>query len=377
MLKNIFKRKSKTPVTETLEFEVASQWKLMWWKFRKHKLALISAVVVIFLYTLVLFGEFFAPWLEDSRKTDYVTAPPQGLQLMTYEGRFGMYVYGYTYTRDPQSLKRIFSIDETKVIPICLFTKGDPYKLLGIIPWDVHLIGPCNPEDPFYLMGSDKLGRDVFSRIIYSARVSLTVGLVGIALSFLVGILLGGISGLIGGRLDSFIQRIIEIVISLPQLPFWLALAALVPIDWSPLQTYFMISILLSLFSWPGLARVVRSKFLALREEDYVLSAQLDGCGRFRMITRHMLPSFMSHIIASVTLSIPGMIIGETALSYLGLGLRPPIVSWGVMLQDCKKIATVADYPWLLYPALAVFITVLVLNFMGDGLRDAADPYQA
>jgi len=379
MLKMITKKKGVVAPgvdAESLRVEVASQWKLMWWKFRKHKLAMVSGAIVIILYFMVVFSEFIAARSGFTNNSKYSLVPPQAIHLIR-DGKIGLYVFGYTYTRDPDSLQRIWVLDKTTIIPVGLFVKGEPYKLWGLIPGNIHLIGARNPEDPFFLFGADRIGRDVFSRVIFSARVSLTVGLVGIALSFTLGILVGGISGLIGGTLDNIIQRIIEILISIPTLPFWLALAAMVPIDWSPLQTYFMISMILTLLSWMGLARVVRSKFLAMRNEDFVLAAQLDGCNNLRLITHHMLPSFMSYIIASVTLSIPGMIIGETALSFLGLGLRPPIVSWGVMLQDCQKIVAIANTPWLLAPAGAVFITVLAMNFLGDGLRDAADPYQS
>ena len=359
---------------ESLKLEVASQSQLIWWKFRKHKLAMFSSVILIIFYTLALFCEFFAPWASNSFKSSYAFMPPQVLRLF-HDGQFQLHVNNYTYEREPLTLRRIWSLDEETIIPVGFFVKGDAYKLWGLIPSDIHFIGAKDHAQPFFLIGTDRIGRDIMSRMIYSARISLTVGLVGIALSFFLGITLGGISGLIGGVLDNVIQRAIEILISIPQLPFWLALAAMVPVTWTALQTYFMISIILSLLSWTGLARVVRSKFLSLREEDFVMAARLDGCKNFRLITVHMLPSFMSHIIASVTLSIPGMIIGETALSFLGLGLRPPIVSWGVMLQDTQKIVAVAEFPWLLYPALAVFITVLAFNFLGDGLRDAADPY--
>jgi peptide/nickel transport system permease protein len=359
---------------DSLKLEVASQAQLIWWKFRKHKLAMISSVILIIFYLLALFCEFFAPWSSVTFKSAYAFMPPQVLRLF-HDGQFILHVNNYTYEREPLTLRRIWSLDEETIIPVGFFVKGDAYKLWGVIPSTTHFVGPKDPAQPFFLMGTDRIGRDIMSRMIYSARISLTVGLVGIALSFFLGITLGGISGLIGGVLDNVIQRAIEILISIPQLPFWLALAAMVPVTWTALQTYFMISIILSLLSWTGLARVVRSKFLSLREEDFVMAARLDGCKNFRLITVHMLPSFMSHIIASITLSIPGMIIGETALSFLGLGLRPPIVSWGVMLQDTQKIVAVAEFPWLLYPALAVFITVLAFNFLGDGLRDAADPY--
>ncbi len=359
---------------EDLKIEVASQWQLMWWKFRKHKLAMISGIIVLGFYFVALFCEFFAPTLPTKYVDVYATAPPQQLYLFL-DGNWYPHVNGYQFERDPISLRKTWSIDPQVKIPIGLFVHGEPYKLWGLIPGDLHLIGPKNVGDPFYLLGADMIGRDVFSRLIYSSRISLTVGLIGMVISLTLGILLGGISGLVGGALDNIIQRLIEILLSIPTLPIWLALAAVVPIDWPALRVYFMISIILSLISWTGMARVVRSKFLALREEDFVMAAMLDGCGRGRLIVRHMLPSFLSHIIASVTLSIPRMILGETALSFLGLGLRPPVVSWGVMLQDTQKVAVIARYPWLLAPGGAVFLIVLTLNFLGDGLRDAADPY--
>jgi peptide/nickel transport system permease protein len=360
--------------SESLQIEVASQWQLMWWKFRKHRLAIPSAIILILLYLTAIFGEFLAPWVSTTTNKLYVAAPPQALHLF-YQGNFGLYVFGYKFERDPQSFKRIWSLDQEVVVPVSFFVKGDPYKLWGLIPGQIHLVGPVYEGDPFYVLGTDTLGRDILSRIIYGSRVSFTVGLVGIVITFWIGILLGGASGLLGGWIDTVIQRIIEVIMSIPRIPLWLALAAIVPLDWTPLQVYFMISVLLALLNWTGLARVVRSKFLALREEEYVLAAQLDGCSWARLVTRHMLPSFFSHIIASLTLAIPGMILAETALSFLGLGLRPPIVSWGVMLQDTQQVVAIADRPWVLFPAAAIFVTVLAFNFFGDGLRDAADPY--
>lgn len=364
----------KSGSAEANQLEVASQWQLMWWKFRHHKVAMFGAAVVLVYYFVALFAGFFAPTYFETYNPAYVFAPPQQLHFI-HDGKFAPYVFGYTFTRDPQSFKQIWQIDEKTIIPIGFFKHGENYKLWGLVPSDLHFLGPEKSGDPFFLMGADKSGRDVFSRIIYSSQISLTVGLIGVAVSLLLGILIGGISGLVGGTADNLIQRLIEILISIPTLPIWLALAAVVPLDWTPLQVYFMITMILSLIGWTGLARVVRSKFLALREEDFILAATLDGVPRGRMIFNHMIPSFLSHIIASVTLAIPGMILGETALSYLGLGLRAPIVSWGVMLQDTQQVVVIATYPWLLFPAVAIIIIVLALNFLGDGLRDAADPY--
>jgi peptide/nickel transport system permease protein len=361
---------------EHAKVEVASQWQLMWWKFKRHRMAMVGGIVVLIYYTVALFADFVAPVHFTTYNAEYVYAPPQQVHLFR-DGRFAPFVYGYRFERDPASFAKTWFIDESVVIPVGFFRHGEPYKLWGLIPTDLHLIGPDNPGDPFYLMGSDKSGRDVFSRIAFSSRISLTVGLVGVVISLLLGILIGGIAGLVGGPLDTGVQRLIEILISVPTLPFWLALAAAVPLDWTPLKVYFMITVILSLIGWTGLGRVVRSKFLALRQEDFILAATLDGVPRGRMILRHMIPSFLSYIIASVTLAIPGMILGETALSYLGLGLREPVVSWGVMLRETQKVSVIAIYPWLLLPAAAVIVVVLSLNFLGDGLRDAADPYQS
>lgn len=360
---------------DDLQVEIASQWKLMWWKFRRHKLAMISAIVVIAFYFVAIFAEFFAPSLPTDYIQEYTFAPPQSLHFF-HDGQFQLHVYGYKFERDPRSFKKTWMLDEETLIPVGLFVRGVEYKMWGLIPGDLHFIGPLNPSDPFYLMGADKSGRDVFSRLIYSSRISLTVGLIGVLLSLGLGIMLGGVSGLVGGAVDNGIQRLIEILMSVPTLPLWLALAAVVPLTWSPLAVYFMITMILSLVGWTGMARVVRGKFLSLREEDFVLAARLDGCSQWRLISRHMIPSFLSHIIASITLAIPAMILGETALSFLGLGLRPPVVSWGVMLQETQKVVVIASYPWLLWPAVAVIVVVLAFNFFGDGLRDAADPYQ-
>jgi peptide/nickel transport system permease protein len=362
--------------TEHTAVEVASQWKLMWWKFKRHRLAMVGGVVVLTYYIVAIFANFFAPAYYTSYNAEYVYAPPQQIHLFR-DGKLNPYVYGYRFERDPVSYKKTWIVDKTKIIPVGLFVHGESYKLLGLLPANIHLIGPKNLEDPFYLMGADKNGRDIFGRILFSSRISLTVGLVGVAISLILGILIGGFAGIVGGLFDNIVQRVTEILLSIPQLPLWLALAAVVPLTWSAVKVYFMITVILSLVGWTWFARVVRSKFLALREEDFILAATLDGVPRGRMIIRHMIPSFLSHIIATVTLAIPGMILGETALSFLGLGLRPPVVSWGVMLQETQKVSVLAFYPWLLFPAGAVIVVVLALNFLGDGLRDAADPYQS
>ncbi len=364
---------------------VASQYTLMWRKFRKHRLAMVGGIVTIGIYLVVLFAEFLAPFAPTAFSSQYTYAPPQPLHLfeVTDDGRrFFPHVNGYKVEVDQVALRRIFVVNPEEKIPVRFFNTGTPYKLWGLIPSDIHLVGPVeydnDPERikiPVYLIGADRLGRDIFSRMIYGTRISMTIGLVGVALSFLLGITLGGISGYYGGSLDNIIQRVIEFLRSIPTIPLWMGLAAALPSTWSPIQVFFGITVILSLIGWTGLARVVRGRFLALRTEDFVMSARLDGNSEFRTIMVHMVPSFFSHIIASLTLSIPGMILAETSLSFLGLGLRAPVVSWGVLLQEAQNIRSVATAPWLLVPGLAVVVAVLSLNFLGDGLRDAADPY--
>lgn len=354
------------------KISVASQWQLMWWKFRKHRFALVGGIVTIAIYMVALFAEFFAPFDPDAHNVRYTFAPPQMIQ---FNSEVGVYVSGYTVALDQQALRRTFAIDESSKYPVRMFTRGAPYKLLGLIETDIHLFGPVDPEAPMYLLGADRLGRDVLSRLIFGTRVSMSIGMVGVTFSLVLGILLGGISGYYGGTIDNVIQRVIEFLRSLPTIPLWLGLAAALPPRWSALQVYFAITIILSLVGWTGLARVVRGRFLSLREEDFIMAARLDGSSELRIIMRHMVPSFMSHIIASVTLAIPHVILSETALSFLGLGLRPPVISWGVLLQEAQNVRSVANAPWLLLPGLAVVIAVLSLNFLGDGLRDAADPY--
>lgn len=358
--------------------EVASQWKLMWWKFRKHKLAMVGATVTILIYLVAIFADFLAPFSSDRYLARYTYAPPQRLRfvLKTDEGiKFQPHVYGYKVEVDPVAFRRVFVPDETKIIPVDFFVHGAPYKILGLFKTDRHLLGPRNPKDPMFLFGADRMGRDVLSRMILGTRVSMTIGLVGVSISLFLGILLGGISGLFGGVVDNIIQRITEFLRSMPDIPLWMTLAAAIPLSVSPLMVYFLITIILSFIGWTGLAREVRGKFMSLKKEDFVVAARLDGASELRVILRHMVPSYLSHIIASVTLSIPRMILSETSLSFLGVGLRPPVVSWGVLLQEAQNVRSVATAPWLLIPGIGVILAVLSLNFFGDGLRDAADPY--
>jgi len=352
----------------------APAWKLIWWRFKKHKLALYSLYFLTALYASIFVVEIIAPYGLETRDTSRIYAPPQSLHLF-HEGEFvGPFVYGYNYRLNMETLKREYTPDPNKVEPIRFFCSGAPYMFWGLFEWDFHLFCPAE-GGTLFLLGTDRLGRDVLSRTIYGARVSLTIGLFGIAFSFLLGISIGGLAGYYGGWVDSLVQRIIEIVRSFPEIPLWLALSAILPVTWSPLWVFFGITIILALLDWPGLARAVRSKLLSLREEDFTVAARLMGASPPRIIFRHLLPSFSSHLIASLSLSVPSMILAETALSYLGLGLRPPITSWGVLLTEAQNINVVALYPWLLIPAIPVILVVLTFNFLGDGLRDAADPY--
>jgi peptide/nickel transport system permease protein len=351
------------------------QWRLVWRRLLRHRLAVVGLVVTAVIYAAVVFGGFLAPYSSDRYSPAHSYAPPQALHL-SFDRGLTVYVHPLASRRDPVTFERTWIQDREKRVQLALFVRGDRYELLGI-PFNMHLFGAANPADatPVYLLGADRDGRDVLSRIIHGARVSMSIGLIGVLLAFAVGAVLGGISGYFGGAIDTVIQRVVELFMSIPTLPLWMGLAAAVPPHIGPLERYFMITIILSGIAWTDLARVVRGKFLSLREEDMVLAARLDGARETRLIGRHLLPLMSSYLIASLTLSIPGMILAETALSFLGLGLQAPVVSWGVLLRDAQNVRVLETAPWLLLPGVAVIVAVLALNFLGDGLRDAADPY--
>lgn len=356
-------------------------WRLVLQRLLRRRLAMAAGAVVLVLYLIGGFAEFLAPQLPETSRPQYTYAPPQPLRLFvaTPDGgsRFQPHVLGYRVQVDAASLRRSFVPNAAATVPVGLFVKGAAYRLWGLIPMETHLFGATDPRAPFYLLGTDRLGRDVLSRLIYGTRVSMSIGLLGVGLSLLLGITLGALSGYYGGWVDALIQRVIEVVSAMPTIPLWLGLAAAIPLTWPPLQVYLVITVIVSLLGWTSLAREVRGRFLALRGEDFVTAAKLDGASERRVIFRHILPSLTSHMLAVVTLAVPTMIVAETSLSFLGIGLKPPVVSWGVLLQDAQNIRAISTAPWLLaWPAGAVVLAVLAFNFFGDGLRDAADPYE-
>jgi peptide/nickel transport system permease protein len=379
IIENPLPQLPETPLTTRAEDQVAvaTQWQLMWWRFRKHRVAMSAAIVLIMFYFVVIAADFLAYSSPEDSDAFRSLLPPQPIYLFD-DGAFRPHVYAMESARDPRTLRRVFVPNPEEKIYLRLFAEGYEYRFLGLFKTNIHLLGvedSMPTENALFLLGTDQLGRDLFSRLMLATRVSLTIGLVGVALSLIFGVILGGISGYFGGLIDTLIQRLIEILRSVPSIPLWMGLAAALPRNWDVLRVYFAITIILSLIGWTGLARVVRGKFLSLREEDFVTAARLTGCSEMRIIFRHLLPSFTSHVIASATLALPIMIVSETALSFLGLGLRPPAISWGVLLQDAQNVQAIALTPWLLIPAVPVIIAILAFNFLGDGLRDAADPY--
>ncbi|TDO94330.1 peptide/nickel transport system permease protein [Halanaerobium saccharolyticum] len=374
-IKNIF---SKNKKEEYRSLEYASQSQLIWYRFKKHKLASLGLTVLAILYVTSIFAGFVAPYAHTERIDDYKYAPPTEIHVISEEnGLRTPFVYSYSKELDTETFQYEYVIDKTKEYSLKLFVKSEPYKLLGFIPMEHKLFGTGDKDAPVFLFGTDNLSRDIFSRILFGGRVSLFVGFGGVFLSFIIGSLLGGISGYFGGVIDEIIMRAVELLMSIPKIPLWIAFSAAVPRDWTAVQTYLAITMILALVGWTGLARVVRGKLMSLKNEQFAMAARAAGASDFRIITKHLLPAFISYLVVHLTLAIPGMILGETTLSFLGLGIQPPAVSWGTLLQDAQDLTVLADYPWHLIPTVFVIVTVLMFNFIGDGLRDAADPYSS
>jgi peptide/nickel transport system permease protein len=362
-------------VTKDEVLYTAKPWTLIWWRFKKHRLAVASLVFLVLCFITTVFADFISPYNPGDINKLNTFVPPTRIHVLHDGSLHRPFIYSLKRSRDPETARVIYVEDTTKPLPLVFFTKGDAYELLGLFPTTTHLFGVDSRKQKINILGTDSLGRDLFSRVLYGARVTLSAGLIGVAFAFVIGIFMGSVSGYYGGAIDGAIQRLMEFIRSIPTIPLWMGLAAALPIAWDPLFVYVLITLILALIGWTSLARVVRGRFFSLKTEDYILAARLSGATEYRIVTKHMLPAMTSHIIAATTLAVPEMILGETALSFLGLGLRPPVVSWGVLLQDAQNLRSIALAPWLLAPGVAIIFVVLAFNFLGDGLRDAADPY--
>ena len=360
------------------ELMVATQWQLMWWKFKRHKLAVGAGIVLLAMIAAAVFADVITPYNPRQRHSGYVFAPPTRPRFISEDGfQLRPFVYGLEREIDLATGRRVFEIDTDRRYELQLFVRGEPYRMWNLIEWDVHLFGTRDPDGKVFLLGTDSMGRDLFTQILFGARASISIALLGVLLSVTLGLIIGGVAGYFGGVIDNVVQRLSEVLMSFPSIPLWMALAAALPREWGPLQVYIGIVVILSVVGWTSLGRQIRSKILSVKTEDFVIAARVNGASTGRLLRVHLIPSVMSHIIASLSLSIPGMIIAETALSFIGIGLMRPVISWGVLLQQAQQLRALMFSPWLLTPGIFVVITVLAFNFVGDGLRDAADPYSS